>query len=80
MSVTNVLEEIMQLTGGPARVPGEDGISDALPANGQHGEQSLEDGSETIFKEKGIDKCKRVRPFVFKRCQNKMCKTYGKLV
>lgn len=34
---------------GPAGVPGEDGTSDTLPANEQHGEQSLEDGRETIF-------------------------------
>lgn len=35
MSVTNVLEEIMQLTGESAQptVPGEDSASEALPAN-----------------------------------------------
>lgn len=57
VSVTNVLEEIMQLTGESAQpaVPGEDSASDALPANTQYGKQSLEGGHEPIFKEKGID-------------------------
>lgn len=58
----------------PARVPGEDGPPVALPANGQHGEQSLEDGSETVFKEKGIDTCKCVRPLFLKDVRIKCVK------
>lgn len=68
VSVTNVLEEIMQLTGESAQstVPGEDSTSDALPANRQYGKLSLEDGREPLFKERGIDKCKCVRPLFLK--------------
>lgn len=51
MSVTNVLEEIMQLTGKAAQLEcqGEDSTSDALPAKEHLGEQSLEDRRETLF-------------------------------
>lgn len=42
VSVTNVLEEIMQLTGESAQptVPGEDSTSEALPANRQYGSRA----------------------------------------
>lgn len=44
--VANVLEEIMQLPEShPSRVPLKTAFSH-LPANGQRGEQSPEDGSE----------------------------------
>lgn len=68
VSVTNVIEEIMQLTGESAQptVPGEDSTSDALPPNRQYGKQSLEDGHQPVFKEKGINKCKCVRPLFLK--------------
>lgn len=68
--VTNVLEEIMQLTGEAAQPECQAKTAPlALP------EKRLEDGSETILTEKGIDTCRCVS-FVFKRCQNKMCKTW----
>lgn len=54
VSVTNVIEEIMQLTGESAQPTGEDSTSDALPANRQYGKQSLEDGCQPVFKEKAL--------------------------
>lgn len=66
MSVTNVLEEIMQLTGDSAQptVPGEDSASEALPANRQYGGRaSRMDVNPYLKKRALINENVCVRPF-----------------
>lgn len=66
MSVTNVLEEIMQLTGDSTQptVPGEDSASEALPANRQYGGRaSRMDVNPYLKKRALINENVCVRPF-----------------
>lgn len=71
--VTNVLGEILQLLEShPSRGPLKTAPSH-LPANGQRGEQGPEDGSEVVFKGKGIDGCKCVPSFCFFKDVREKC-------